>query len=127
METNIKQAVCESRNSEKVIKFLTEKELTDEIVKAIENAVIWGVYYNDDGEIVAEIAGVGGAGAQIKEEVTGGAAKITDDAAVAQRTGLESGLSHVLIDFVTKGRCHRRVWAESGGLLPGQLPARGLG
>ena len=52
--TTINQAICESRNSEKVIKFLTENELSESIVTAIENGNINGVYYDENNEIVAE-------------------------------------------------------------------------
>ena len=49
----INQPVCKSREDETVITFLNEDELTKEIVKAIENGEIWGVYYRGN-EIVAE-------------------------------------------------------------------------
>lgn len=49
----INQPVCKSREDETVITFLNEDEFTKEIRKAIENGLIWGVYYRGR-EIVAE-------------------------------------------------------------------------
>ena len=54
MKTLINQAVCESRENTKVVEFLNETQLKPEIAQAIESGNIWGVYYNEEGEIVAE-------------------------------------------------------------------------
>lgn len=49
--------VHESRNSDKVIKFYTEKDVNDTIVSLIENGELWGLYYtkeSGDSFVVAE-------------------------------------------------------------------------
>lgn len=51
--TKINQAVCESRENDKVVQTLNESQLKPEIVKAVQNGNIWGVYFKED-KIVAE-------------------------------------------------------------------------
>ena len=53
MNTLINEPVYQSKNSDKVVLFLNETEIKPEIVKAIENATIEAIYYNDAGNIVA--------------------------------------------------------------------------
>jgi len=52
MENQI--AVHESRRSEKVVKFINQDSLKEEISKLIENGNLHGLYYDEEGKIVAE-------------------------------------------------------------------------
>ncbi len=54
MENLINIAVHESQGSDKVMKFLTENDVQDSIVNLVENGNLTGLYYNEEGEIVAE-------------------------------------------------------------------------
>lgn len=38
--------VCESRNSERALRPLNTRELTSELVEALENNDVWGVHYD---------------------------------------------------------------------------------
>lgn len=51
---NINQAICESRESEKIIRFANENEFVPFLVHMINEGQIWGVYIAEDGEVVAE-------------------------------------------------------------------------
>lgn len=52
--TDFRQAVHESRESDRVVKFLTGEQFTPSIQRMMENGQIYGVYYNETGELVAE-------------------------------------------------------------------------
>lgn len=54
MTNLINQAVCKSKEDDTVVNFLNESDMKPKIVEAIENNQIWGVYYNEQGEIVAD-------------------------------------------------------------------------
>lgn len=48
------QAICDSQNSDRVIKFIPKNSFTSEVQQLMQNGSINGVYYNEAGEIVAE-------------------------------------------------------------------------
>ena len=50
----IYQAICESRENTTVIRFMKDKDLTEQFIELYMNGDIWGVYYNEDDELVAE-------------------------------------------------------------------------
>lgn len=47
-------AVHESQNSEKVVRFIEQELLNDNIASMLENGCIVGLYYDENSEIVAE-------------------------------------------------------------------------
>lgn len=47
-------AVHESKTSEKVVQFIDEDLLDDEIRDLIKDGCLWGIYYGESGNIVAE-------------------------------------------------------------------------
>lgn len=47
-------AVHEAQNSEKVVKFINQDSLNNEISSLIENGNLHGLYYDENGNIVAE-------------------------------------------------------------------------
>lgn len=47
-------AVHEEKNSEKVVKFISQDSLTKKISDLIENGNLHGLYYDEKGNIVAE-------------------------------------------------------------------------
>jgi len=47
-------AVHESKNSNRVIKFINQDRLNSEIHSLIENGNLYGLYYNENGNLVAE-------------------------------------------------------------------------
>jgi hypothetical protein len=47
-------AVHESEKSDRVIKFINQDSLNEETSNLIENGNLYGLYYNENGEIVAE-------------------------------------------------------------------------
>lgn len=47
-------AVHEEKNSEKVVKFINQDSLTNNIFRLIENGNLYGLYYDEKGNIVAE-------------------------------------------------------------------------
>ena len=51
---DFRQAVCESRDSDRIVKFLTGDEFTEEMQARLSNSQIWGVYYDEDNHLVAE-------------------------------------------------------------------------
>ncbi len=50
---NSRIAIHESKDSEKVIKFINTNELTEEMVKFQESGWLWGLCYDEDGKVVA--------------------------------------------------------------------------
>lgn len=47
-------AVHESENSEKVVKFINQDLLNKEVNDLIENGNLYGIYFDEDGEMVAK-------------------------------------------------------------------------
>lgn len=47
-------AIHESQKSDKVVKFINQDSLKEEISKFIENGYLHGLYYDENGNIVAE-------------------------------------------------------------------------
>lgn len=54
IRNEINQAVCESSEMDSpVVKFVSGNELTDEVCELIWNGDLDGLYYNEDGEMIA--------------------------------------------------------------------------
>lgn len=51
---NFRQAVCESRKSDKIVKFLTADQFTDAIQQLLDNGDAWGAYFERSGALVVE-------------------------------------------------------------------------
>ena len=51
---NNQVAVHESQNSEKVVKFINQDSLNEEIYNLIESGNLNGLYFDENGNIVAE-------------------------------------------------------------------------
>lgn len=54
MNYEINQAVCQSKDSETVVKFLHEGDFTESFENMINQGQIWGVYYDENNNIVAQ-------------------------------------------------------------------------
>ncbi len=52
-------AIHKSENEDTVILFKKISEFTDEFIQLYQNGEIWGVYYNEKGDIVAQVNGEG--------------------------------------------------------------------
>lgn len=50
----MREAICESRGSEKIVKFVNVSEFTENVQELVRNGDLWGVYYNKNGECIAE-------------------------------------------------------------------------
>jgi len=48
-----KVAVHENRESEKVVEFISLSSFTDDFIRMHDNDMIYGVFYNESGDIVA--------------------------------------------------------------------------
>lgn len=53
-EMNISQAVCESRDSDRIIRFMTDDDLSIDFILAYQNGDVLGVYYDDEDNLVYE-------------------------------------------------------------------------
>lgn len=53
MENLINQPVYESENSEKVVEFLSEDELSPAMIDAIDHSLIDAIYYDESGKMLA--------------------------------------------------------------------------
>lgn len=51
---NIIQPICESRESDRVIGYLKDIELSIDFIKEFQNGNIWGVYRDEDNDLVYE-------------------------------------------------------------------------
>ncbi len=51
---NEKQAICENRNSDKVIRYEAFYKFSDRFIELKMNGSVWGVYYNENNEVVVE-------------------------------------------------------------------------
>lgn len=51
---DFRQPVCESRESDRIVKYLTGDKFSQDMQARLDNGDIWGVYYNEDDQLVAE-------------------------------------------------------------------------
>lgn len=55
--SELTQAICESRENDKVTRFVDHEEFTSEIQKMLYNGQIWGVYNTTEGVVAEDIWG----------------------------------------------------------------------
>ena len=53
-EMNISQAICESRENDKIVRLMNGDDLSIEFILAYQNGNVWGVYYDEDSDLVYE-------------------------------------------------------------------------
>lgn len=51
----ITQAICESRENAKVVRYMSDEDLSRRFCEAYKEGDVWGVYYNDDEELICEL------------------------------------------------------------------------
>lgn len=56
---NETQAICESATNDKILEFKRLDKFTDKFIEMKNNGEVWGVYYNKNGNLVAQLIGGG--------------------------------------------------------------------
>ena len=51
----IEQAVCANRESDQIVRFMNDKDLSRRFFEEYKNGNVWGVYYNESDELTCEL------------------------------------------------------------------------